>query len=151
MLDKIKNTKKQLENSEMPIIKLLWNYKRLVKYIIAGGTAAVTDLFLLFLFHDIFRINVIISATLAFVIAFFVSFYLQKFWTFRDNSKNKIKQQMGTYFLVGTANTAINAWAMDLLVNRWHIWYLLAQVIVAGSIALYSFVIYKFFIFEKAQ
>lgn len=151
MINEIINTKKQLENSEKPIIKLLWSYKRLVKYVISGGTAAATDLFLLFFLYDVLEINVIISATLAFVAAFFVSFFLQKFWTFRDNSKDKIKQQMGVYFAVGAVNTVINAWAMDLLVNSWHVWYLLAQVIVSGLIALYSFIIYKFLIFKRAQ
>lgn len=150
MLNNIEQIKKKLEKSEMTIIKLLLSYKRLVKYVIAGGTAAATDLFLLFLLHDVWEINVIISATLAFVAAFFVSFFLQKFWTFRDNSRDKIKQQMGVYFTVGAINTVINAWAMDLLVNSWHVWYLLAQVLVAGSIALYSFAIYKFLIFERA-
>jgi len=151
MINKIITAKKQLENSEKPMIKLVWSYKRLIKYVISGGVAATTDLSLLFFFHDIFDIDVVVSATLAFIIAFFVSFYLQKFWTFSDNSRDKIKQQMAIYFIVGSVNTAINAWAMNLLVNSWHIWYLLAQVIVAGSIALYSFIIYKFLIFEKVQ
>jgi putative flippase GtrA len=133
------------------IFDLLTKYKVYVKYLIAGGTAATTDLVLLFIFHDIFKIKVVVSATLAFVIAFFVSFYLQKFWTFRDNSRDKLKQQMGVYFLVGATNTGINAVAMYVLVEKNHLWYMLAQVIVAGSIALYSFLIYKFFIFKEAK
>lgn len=150
MLNNIIETKKRLEISQSEIIKLLFSYKRLIKYIISGGTAATTDLFLLFLFHDVLEINVVVAATLAFIAAFFVSFYLQKFWTFRDNSRDKIKQQMGIYFIVGAVNTVINAWGMNLLVNGWQVWYLLAQVIVAGSIALYNFAIYRFIIFKKA-
>jgi len=149
MIDKIIDTKKQLENSDLVIMKLLRNYRQLIKYVIAGGTAAITDLLLLFFLHDIVEVNVIIAATLAFVVAFFVSFFLQKFWTFRDNSREKIKQQMGIYFTVGVLNAGANAWGMNLLVNGWQVWYLLAQVIVAGSIALYSFVLYRFVIFKK--
>ncbi|MCX6796382.1 MAG: GtrA family protein, partial [Candidatus Falkowbacteria bacterium] len=133
------------------IVGLIYKYKIYIKYIIAGGTAAATDLFLLFLFHDIFKINVVVSATLAFVIAFFVSFYLQKFWTFSDNSRNKIKQQMGIYFFVGVINAGINAIGMDFLVNKLQIWYILSQVIMCGSIALYSFIIYNLFIFKKSH
>jgi putative flippase GtrA len=132
------------------LFNLLARYKIYVKYIIAGGTAAATDLILLFFFHDFIKMNVVVSATLAFVIAFFVSFYLQKFWTFRDNSRDKMKQQMGTYFMVGATNTSINAIAMYVLVDKIHIWYMLAQVLVSGGIAFYSFVIYKLFIFKQA-
>jgi putative flippase GtrA len=149
MREKIINIKKQLENSDTTIMKLLWSYKRLIKYLIAGGTAATTDLVLLFIFHDIVKINVIFSATLAFSIAFFVSFYLQKFWTFRDDSRDKMKQQMGVYFVVGAINVGINATGMNCLVNKLHIWYLLSQIIMGGSIALYSFAVYNFFIFKK--
>lgn len=151
MLNSIIEAKKRLEISESAIIKLLFSYKRLIKYVISGGTAAITDLSLLFVFYEVLEINVVVAATLAFIAAFFVSFYLQKFWTFRDNSKDKMKRQMFVYFAVGAANTLVNAWSMDLLVNSWHVWYLLAQVIASGTIALYSFIIYKFFIFAKAK
>ena len=151
MLNSIIEAKKRLEISESAIVKLLFSYKRLIKYVISGGTAATTDLFLLFIFYEVLEINVVAAATLAFMAAFFVSFYLQKFWTFRDNSKDKIKRQMLVYFAVGAVNTFVNAWAMDLLVNSWHVWYLLAQIIASGTIALYSFIIYKFFIFAKAK
>jgi putative flippase GtrA len=148
-MEKIINIKKQLENSDTTIMKLLWSYKRLIKYLIAGGTAATTDLILLFLFHDFLKINVVVAATLAFVIAFFISFYLQKFWTFRDNSRDKIKSQMGVYFIVGTVNVGINALGINFLVNNLHVWYLFSQLIMGGSIALYSFAVYNFFIFKK--
>lgn len=50
MINKIITAKKQLENSEKPMIKLVWSYKRLIKYVISGGVAATTDLSLLFFF-----------------------------------------------------------------------------------------------------
>ena len=131
------------------LLSLLIKYKIYVKYIIAGGTAATTDLVLLYIFHDAMKIKVVASATLAFIIAFFVSFYLQKFWTFRDNSRDKMKQQMGVYFIVGAINVGINAAGMNFLVNKLHVWYLLSQIIMGGSIAVYSFLVYKFFIFKK--
>ena len=128
---------------------LILKFKLYVKFLIAGGIATSTDLLLLFFFHSILKLNVVIAATLAFVLAFFVSFYLQKFWTFRENSTHKIRLQLFFYFFLGIVNTGINAEAMHILVNTMHIWYLLAQVLISAVIAVLNFIVYKYFIFTK--
>ncbi len=130
------------------IISKIYKHKIYVKYIIAGGTAAVTDFGLLFFLTDILHIWYIASATLAFIIAFFVSFFLQKFWTFRDNSRNRIYKQMSMYLAVGVANTAVNAGGMYVLVDYFGLWYILAQAVMSVLLAVGSFVIYRFVIFE---
>ena len=64
-------------------------YKRPIKYLIAGGTAASVDLSLLYFFTDILKIWYIISACLAFSVAFFVSFFLQKILNFKKKKKKQ--------------------------------------------------------------
>ncbi len=123
--------------------------KLFVKYVIAGGTAAVTDLVLLYVFTDILHLWYLFSAIIAFIIAFFVSFYLQKFWTFRDNSRDRIYAQASLYFLAGLMNLAINTGGMYLLVDKLGVIYLGAQIIMGALIAATSFLIYKFIIFKK--
>lgn len=131
------------------LFKFILEYKLYVKFLIAGGTSTLTDLILLFIFHSILKMNVIVAATFAYVIAFFVSFYLQKFWTFRENSTHKIRLQMAAYFMLGAINVGLNAVAMHFLVNVMHIWYLLAQIIISAVIAILNFLVYKYFIFKK--
>lgn len=131
------------------IIKQIYNYKIYIKYIISGGTAAFVDLALLYILTDILGIWYLLSASLAFVVAYFVSFYLQKFWTFRDNSRERIVRQMSLYFIVGVSNLGINAGGMYILVDKLNVMYMLAQVIMGGLIAIGSFLIYKFIIFRK--
>jgi putative flippase GtrA/glycosyltransferase involved in cell wall biosynthesis len=123
--------------------------KVFIKYVISGGTAAFVDLALLYILTDVFRIWYLYSATLAFLAAFFVSFYLQKFWTFRDNCRKKIRRQMVLYFAVGAGNLGINAAGMYLLVDRFNVMYIWAQVLIGALIAVSSFLIYKFVIFKK--
>lgn len=124
-------------------------HKRPIKYLIAGGLAAFTDLSLLYFFTDILGVWYLFSAGLAFVAAFFVSFFLQKFWTFRDPDKQKMYQQMGAYLAVALANFAINVALMYALVDGLKIWYMLAQFVVGGLIAIESYLIYKTFIFNR--
>ena len=128
--------------------KQIYKYKVYIKYVISGGTAAGIDLIILYILTDIFNIWYLLSACLAFVVAYFVSFYLQKFWTFRDNSRERIVKQMSLYLIVGVSNLGINAGGMYILVDKLGIMYILAQVIMGGIIAIGSFLIYKFVIFS---
>ncbi len=120
-----------------------------IKYLIAGVTAAAVHISILSFFYRLVGLNIVVSTSLGFIVAFFVSFYLQKFWTFRDNGKEKIIKQMSIYLLVALCNLGINALAMYFLVEKLAIWYLLSQIIMNATIAIESFLIYKFIIFKK--
>jgi glycosyltransferase involved in cell wall biosynthesis/putative flippase GtrA len=122
--------------------------KQFIKFAISGGTAFSVDLLLLFLLTDILKIWYIYSASLAFMAAFFISFYLQKFWTFRDASK-KVYKQMLVFFFTGAANVMINAGGMYLIVDKLGIKYLFAQTIMTALLSICSFLIYRFVVFRK--
>ena len=124
-------------------------YKLYIKYIIAGGTAAATNLAILIFMTDVLNIYYLISTTVAFIIAYFVSFYLQKFWTFRDNSRDQIVKQMSVYFMVGVVNLGINDGGMYVLVDKVKLHHIPSQIIMGALIAIGSFMIYRFIIFKK--
>lgn len=133
------------------LLKKIHNNKQFVKYAICGSTAALVDLLLLFVFTDLLNLWIVYSASLAFLAAFFVSFYLQKFWTFRDNNNKGTAKQMVMYFMVGVMNLSINAGGMYVLVDKFSMMYLFAQIIMGLSIATFSFSIYRFVIFRKKR
>jgi len=133
----------------------MWNlldkYKQIIKYLFAGGTAALVDLSSLYFFTDILGVWYLISACLAFILAFFVSFFLQKFWTFRDGNKEIMYKQMGAYLTVALINFLINIVSMYFLVDGLKVWYMLAQFIVSGLVAVESYLVYKTFIFHSGN
>ncbi|MBU1102182.1 glycosyltransferase [Patescibacteria group bacterium] len=131
------------------LFKQIYKHRQIIRYIISGGTAATVNLVLLFVLTDIFGIWYLLSSTLAFSTAFFVSFYLQKFWTFRSKNQEKIYQQMALYFSVAVINLGLNAALMYFSVDILRIWYLFAQILVSGIIAVESFLVYKFLIFNR--
>jgi len=133
------------------LLNNIMKHKRPIKYLIAGGTAAFVDLSLLYFFTDILGLWYLLSACLAFAAAFFVSFFLQKFWTFRDNDQERIYRQMGVYLAVALANLALNAALMYVLVDGFKVWYMLAQFVISGVIACESYLIYRIFIFNQSQ
>jgi putative flippase GtrA len=120
-----------------------------IKYLISGGTAAAVNLFLLFIFHKTLGLRIVYATTLAFVVSFFVSFYAQKYWTFNDNNRDNIHKQMSVYLVVALINLLINALSMYGLVEVLGVWYMLAQFITSGAIAIESFVIYRHYIFNQ--
>jgi len=126
-------------------------YKSVIKFIVSGGSAGVTDLVLLFVFHDPLRMGLVISTSLAFILSFLVSFSLQKFWTFRNYGENKMLGQLMIYLANAFVGLSFNGALMHLLVNRYSVWYILAQIIVNLIIGFWNFIIYKFIIFKKTK
>ncbi len=121
---------------------------KILKYIISGGTAAFINIFLLYLLIEWIHYPYLRSSVFSFVVSFFVSFILQKFWTFNDNSKDGAKKQLAIYLLVAITNLGVNTLFVYLLVEYIKIWPVWAQIISGASIALYSFFIYKFIFYE---
>jgi putative flippase GtrA len=126
------------------------------RYLISGGTAAFVDLFLLHIFDAYFGFHYLISVNLAFIIAFFVSFSMQKHWTFKDSNNKDVKKQIIKYFIVSIINVFINSIFISLLLHINIIPELpiirplvAAQIIASIIIAFESFVIYRFFIFNR--
>src|SRR3989339_427517 len=97
-------------------------HKTPIKFIISGMTAAGVDFFCIYFLHSVLLVNVVLSATIAYAIAFFVSFCLQKFWTFSDNDKERMSGQMILYLIVGLINLSINAGLIYLLIEKYDTW-----------------------------
>ncbi|MFA5131277.1 MAG: GtrA family protein [Patescibacteria group bacterium] len=125
--------------------------KGAVKFFIAGSSASITDLVLLFIFHGVLKWPLVFSTSLAFIVSFVVSFTLQKFWTFRNFSQEKAAHQFVLYILNAFIGLNLNGVFMHLLVNRFGIWYLLAQVAVNLAIGFYNYIIYKSIIFKLGK
>lgn len=124
------------------------NRKSVIKFLISGGFAGGTDLVLLFIFHGIFKWPLVLSTSLAFIFSFAVSFTLQKFWTFRNFSQEKVVSQFILYILNALIGLNLNGFFMHYLVSELNVWYIFAQMIVNLAIGFYNFLIYKSIVFK---
>ncbi len=122
---------------------------QLLRYVISGGASVATNLLMLYVFTQFFGLWYMYSLLFAFVFAFAVSFSLQKFWTFADNRTKDIHIQASSYLFVTLVNLAVNAALLYVLVQFAGLWYVYAQVLIDALIAISSFFIYKFLIFQK--
>ena len=122
---------------------------RVSRYLISGGIATATSLVLLYVFTEWLRLWYLFSAVLAFIFTFFISFTLQKFWVFKDTSKDRIVMQGGAFLTIAIINLGINTLGMFILVSKLHIWYMLAEVLVLGFIAIENYVLQRNLVFVK--
>ena len=132
-------------------LALLKRYVGIIKYIISGGLAAVVNLATLAALTEYAHLHYLTSAVLSFVVAFFVSFLLQKFWTFQNTERGDMHLQMIAYLTVSVVNLGINTLLIYLLVEVAHLWYLLAALVAGAIIALWSFFIYRRVIFASGE
>ncbi len=123
--------------------------KSVVKFVIAGSMAGLTDLVFLFIFHGLIGWPIVFSTSLAFILAFLVSFNLQKFWTFRNYSQRRVFGQLFLYLFNAFIGLNLNGFLMHLFVNELNIWYLLAQMAVNLILSVYNYIIYRFLIFRN--
>ena len=116
---------------------------KVIRFIIAGGSAFSVNIFFLYIFTEFFGLWYIFSATIAFMLSFLVGFSLNKFWTFAESSADFIHSQIFIYLGVNLVNLAINNALLYFMVESLAIWYILAQALASILIAFESFFVYK--------
>ena len=131
------------------LYELFYTHRQPVKYIIAGGTAVCVDVGVLFIAKSLIGLTLIPAVATGFLAGFCASFVFQKFWAFEDISTDRVHTQASLYFIVAVINFFLNLGFMYVLVEILNVWYILAKILVAGSIACGSFFLYKHFIFSK--
>ncbi|MBI2618387.1 GtrA family protein [Candidatus Kaiserbacteria bacterium] len=124
---------------------------QITRFLIAGTTATLVNLIALYVFTEFVGLWYIVSIACAFFIAFGVSFTLQKFWTFIDENKENIPKQAALFFAVQIANLIVNIYAVYVLVEIFHLWYMAAQFFTLLVIAVSNFFIFKLYIFKPKR
>ena len=123
---------------------------QMVKYVCVGSVVVAVNVSLLYSFTEFFHIYYLVSAVLAFCVAFLVSFFLQKFFTFKDVSTGQeASKQMAFYLSLQIANLVANMTLLYALVEYLGIWYILAELIIALGLAVATFLISRRFIFVR--
>lgn len=129
----------------------VFRHRQIIKYLVAGGTSTSIDILVFTALTYWVGLWYIISSISSFIIAFGVSFLLQKFWTFRDKNTDNIARQTYLYFIVAIANLGISTLLIYIFVDYIHIHKFVSKVIANIIIAAESFFVYRHFIFAKKE
>ncbi len=123
--------------------------KIILKFIISGGTAAFINFSSFLIFTKLFHFYYLTSSVLAFILSAVTSFCLQKIWTFKNVSIEKLHIQFGIYFSIILLNLTINTSLVYLFVEYLYLGHFVSQVIAGSILAIESFFIFKHIIFKN--
>ncbi|HEY4501207.1 MAG TPA: GtrA family protein [Candidatus Paceibacterota bacterium] len=131
----------------------------LTRYIISGGTAGMIQVIGLYVWVSVlgFTAQYLWGVVIAYCIAVVTGFSLQKYWTFRNYSRELIVKQMCWYTSVSLVNLGLNAFILHTSkvvlesngFNFFHIWYLVVQVFAVGVCALMGFLLNRSITFRS--
>ena len=122
---------------------------KLCKYGVSGVCGGCIQVGLLYVFVDIFSVWYIRGVVLAFSISLVATFFLQKYWTFQDYTISSVGYQSIRYILIALIALALNITFMYILVDIFQLWYIMAQIIVVGTIGVVTFLLNKRFTFNN--
>jgi putative flippase GtrA len=120
---------------------------RIFRFLISGGTAVLANVSCLLLLTEYFHVYYLYSSIASFFVGFLVTFFLQKFWTFRNADVSKTGKQMTITLIVAGVNLFINTFFVYVFVEWVGVWYMLAQILSSLLISIETYFLYKNFIF----
>ena len=117
---------------------------QIFKFVIVGGIATAIDFLLLFVFKDVFHIQVIISNTLSFCISLVYNYIASVSWVFDVNRKKDPKRNFIIFLIFSIIGLIINDLIIYLLINTLNTF--ISKIIATAIVMIFNFVTRKKFL-----
>ncbi|NBD73543.1 hypothetical protein GVX82_00690 [Patescibacteria group bacterium] len=112
-----------------------------VRFILTGVLASVVHVGVFSALVRLGGLYPVLATTVGFLVAFLVSFTLQKYWTFGERSRAQRTRQALQFFALQVTNLTLNALLVYVGVVRLGLWEEGAQVAILGVLALSTYLI----------
>lgn len=133
----------------VPIGKLMTHIRQLIRFAVSGVTGAFVGLVATYILTEFGGVWYVWSSIFAFIVASTITFLLQKFWTFKEHSVNRVHIQATQTLFLALFILVFNTILIYLFVDLLHLHYLVAQCLIYGLIGIIDFILYKFIIFRR--
>lgn len=124
-------------------------HRQFLQSIVAGGFMAVFYLMLVYVFTEYLGLWYMLSVFLAYACALVANFSLLK--AIFVGGVRKTTHELFLYATLVIANFFFNEFASYLLVEKLHLWYMLAQLLIVGTLAIANFFAYRSHVFQKKK
>ncbi len=122
-------------------------YTQIIRYLFAGGVAVISNLTILFVCVHYFKLWYLTSAIISFCGAVIVSYSLQKFFVFKNYSRENMHTQFLNFFIFNFIMLNVNTLLMYLFVDIVGLHYLLAQALASAIGACVNYIYFSKIIF----
>ena len=129
------------------ILKSNSHFFQFARYFVVGGACAVADLAILYLLVSVLHFWYLSSAIFSFTVVSCLGYFAQKYFTFKNDSKNH-KKQVALFFLVGGIGLLLNTASMYFWVSIIGLWYLYASMVTKFIVLIWNFFANKFITFK---
>ena len=124
------------------------NPKQLLKYILVGLLGTGLDFLLLYSLVKYLHLFYLLAAFISIAIVLWISFGLNKYWTFKDERK-KYFPQFFKFVLAHALGNGINLTILFFLVQVFGLWYIFAKICATAVSAIFNFFITKELVFNQ--
>ena len=122
----------------------------ILKYLISGGSAFLTEYSVFLALFYLLKINIVIANIFSFVSGFFISFMLNRAWVFKSsNHMHSLKHQVALYLGLGLANLLLSTASVKLL--HYYLAGYAAKMLSVILIAIWNYFAYKNVLFREAE
>ena len=134
MIQKIKNN------------KLL---SQILRFGVVGGIAFLIDYGVLILCKEVFHINVLLSAAIAFTISVIFNYILSIKWVFDVSQKKSSKKTFLLFIIFSIIGLGLTEIIMYVGTDLININYLIVKIIATGIVMIFNFITRKIFLEKK--
>lgn len=124
--------------------------RQFVKFSLVGGINTIIDLGMYVLLTRVADLYFVLAGTISFILAATNSYFLNRAWTFRDNSRN-VPLQFLKFFLAGLTGLGLNTGTLFVLVRYAGIHDVVAKILAIVLVVAWNFSVNKFWVFTDAQ
>ena len=124
--------------------------RRWLKFNTVGAIGAAVQLAALAIFKSLLHIEYLLATALAVEAAVLHNFVWHERWTWADRAgQGRARRLLRFHLTNGLVSIVSNLLCMRLLVGRFHLQYLIANVLSIGATSLVNFFLSELFVFRK--
>ncbi|HQY30256.1 MAG TPA: GtrA family protein [Thermomicrobiales bacterium] len=113
--------------------------RRFQKFLVVGAIGLAVNQIMLIVFHDGLSTKLAVASVLAIAVSMIVTFILNEVWTWHDRGSGMLYHRLAKYIPINTIGLAINTVVLLILVERYDVHKLIANLVGAGLAAIWNF------------
>ena len=125
--------------------------KKVLRYIFSGTIASLSNFIVLYFLVQKLGLWYLTSSIISFCSGIIVSYCLQKFFTFKNNSTKNMHLQFSVFFIYNLCLLGLNTLLMYLFVDVIGFWYLFSQIIITIGTAFINYFFFNKILFRNEQ
>lgn len=118
-------------------------FRQIFRFLVGGGVGVLAYYLTLYILTEMAGLWYVTSAVIAFALNNGVNFLIQKYWAFNSTNTKAVPKQLTLYFGMGLVILVVNTVLLYSFVEYVHLHYLIAQLILTGTLTVVSFGVTK--------